>query len=63
MISETALNEFKKLYIEEFGEEISDAEATKLSINLLTIFDSVYRPAKKDWLNEVSENKENQLAQ
>lgn len=56
MISETALQEFKKLYAEEFGEEVSDEEAIKLSTNLLTLFNYIYRPVKKDWLAEFSEN-------
>ena len=56
MISETALQEFKKLYVEEFGEEISDEEAIELGINLLTIFNHIYRPVlKKDWIPAVSE--------
>lgn len=53
MISETALKEFKKLYVEEFGEEISDEEAIKLATNSLTIFNHIYRPLKKSWLDEV----------
>ena len=38
MLSETALQEFKKIYVEEFGEEISDEKATELGINLLSLF-------------------------
>ncbi len=56
MISETALQEFKKIWLEEFGEEISDDKATELGINLLTLFDHIYRPVKKSWLGDVSEN-------
>jgi hypothetical protein len=58
MISETALREFKELWSEEFSEEISDEQATELGINLLTIFDKVYRPVKKDWLQAVSEERD-----
>ena len=57
MISETALQEFKSLYVEEFGEEISDEKAIELSINFLTLFNHIYRPIKKDWLGAVSEDK------
>ena len=57
MISDAALQEFKKLYVEEFGEEISDERATELGVNLLTLFHHIYRPVKKDWLAVVS-NKE-----
>ena len=56
MISDAALQEFKKLYVEEFGEKISDEEATKLGINLLTLFNHIYRPIKKDWLAAVSDD-------
>ena len=56
MISETALQEFKKIWLEEFGEEISDEKATELGINLLTLFDHIYRPVKKSWLGATSEN-------
>jgi len=56
MISETALQEFKKLYVEEFGEEISDEQAMELGTSLLTLFDHIYRPVKKDWLDAVSDN-------
>jgi len=52
MLSEKALREFKELYLEEFGEEIDDAKATELAINLLTLFNHIYRPLKKEWLSE-----------
>lgn len=53
MLSEKALQEFKEIYREEYGEEISDEEALKLGINLLTIFDKVYRPVKREWAEEL----------
>lgn len=52
MLSEEALAAFKKLYIEEFGEEISDEEATELGVSLLSLFNQIYRPVKKEWLEE-----------
>jgi hypothetical protein len=55
MISETALQEFKRLYAEEFGEEISDEKAMELGSSLLSLFDHIYRPVKKKWLDEVSD--------
>lgn len=55
MISETALQEFKKLYVEEFGEEISDEQAMELGSSLLSLFDHIYRPVKKKWLDAVSD--------
>ncbi len=55
MISETALQDFKKMYLEEFGNEISDEKAMELGTNLLTLFHHIYRPVKKDWVREVSD--------
>ncbi len=57
MISETALQAFKKTYLEEFGEEISDEQAMELATSLLSLFDHIYRPVKKKWLDEVSDEK------
>lgn len=57
MISETALQEFKQLYAEEFNEKISDEQATELGTSLLTLFHHIYRPVKKDWLGEVFDDK------
>ena len=42
MLSDKALQEFKEIWLEEIGEEISDERATELGINLLTIFDKLY---------------------
>lgn len=58
MLSNLALQEFKKIYLEEFGEELSDEKATELGINLLTIFNHIYRPIKKDWLNKYKNHNE-----
>lgn len=58
MISETALQEFKKLWVEEFGEKISDEQAMELGTSLLSLFDRIYRPVKKSWFEKVSEVKE-----
>lgn len=59
MISETALQEFKKIWVEEFGEEISDERAVELGTNLLNLFHHIYRPVKKDWLVAVSDEEKN----
>jgi hypothetical protein len=49
MLSEASLEEFKKVYKEEYGYEISDADAFDLALNFLTIMNVVYRPVKKEW--------------
>lgn len=55
MISEKALEEYKALYKEEFGEEISNEKAMDEAVSLLTMFDAIYRPVKKSWLKEIDE--------
>lgn len=52
MISKESLEEFKRIWKEEFGEEISDQKATDEGIALLTMMNIVYRPIKKSWLEE-----------
>lgn len=59
MLSENALQEFKKIWREEFNEEISDEEAVSAGTSLLTLFDHIYRPVKKQWVETVPNNKEN----
>ena len=52
MLSKQALETFKKIWREEKGEDISDEKAAEEGINLLTLFNVIYRPIKKEWLNE-----------
>lgn len=62
MLSEKALAEFKAIWKSETGEDISDQDATAAAINLLTMFDTVYRPVKKEWLNELDEKEKREAA-
>lgn len=55
MISDEALKEYKKIYKEEFGEDISDEKAIGEATSLLTLFNVIYRPVKKEWLTELEE--------
>ncbi|OGN13826.1 MAG: hypothetical protein A3J47_03795 [Candidatus Yanofskybacteria bacterium RIFCSPHIGHO2_02_FULL_43_22] len=55
MISDEALEEYKKIYKEEFGEYISDEKTLELAINLLNIMNVVYRPIKREWLKDLDE--------
>lgn len=52
MISKEALEDFKKVWREEKGTEISDEDAMEEAIALLTLMNVVYRPIKKSWLEE-----------
>lgn len=42
MLSEKALDEFKKIYKEEYGENVSNQKASELATNLLVFFDHSY---------------------
>lgn len=52
MLSDKALQEFKRIFKEEKGFELSDEQAMEEAIALLTFYDKVYRPIKKSWLEE-----------
>ena len=57
MISKKALDEFKKIYKEEFGKKITDEKDVDLGTNLLTMFNAIYRPIKKSWIKEFESKK------
>lgn len=42
-MSKEAIDEFKKIYREEYGQELSDEEARKKAKQLLTLFKGTYR--------------------
>jgi hypothetical protein len=52
MISEKALKEFKEIWKEEYGEEITNKYALDRAINVLTFFKNIYRPIEKNWLEK-----------
>lgn len=45
MLSAEAIKEFKKIYFEEYGEEISTEEAAKQANALLRLYKAIYRPS------------------
>lgn len=47
MVSNEALAEFKRIWKDEYGTDISDAEAMPKAVALLALFDLVYRPITK----------------
>ena len=55
MLSDKALEEFKKIWREEKGEDISDEKAAEEAINLLTLMNAIYRPIKKEWVEELEQ--------
>lgn len=58
MISEQALQEFKVIWKKEFDQDISDKEAAEQALNLLNLFDAIYRPIKKESLNEYEKSRQ-----
>lgn len=50
MLSEKALGDFKQIIKEETGKQISDEVAIEEASALLTLMNLVYRPIKKQWL-------------
>lgn len=59
MISDVALNDFKKIWVDEFGTEIPDEVAVEEAVNLLTMFNVVYRPLKESDIDEYENGKSN----
>ena len=58
-----AIAEFKDLYQQEYGEEISDKEAADLFINLLMFYKYIYRRLPKNVSNDnsISPNHDNHV--
>lgn len=52
MLTKQALEEYKQLHREETGKVLPDDVLANEAINLLTLFNFVYRPIKKAWLQE-----------
>ena len=52
MLSKHALEEYKEIHRQETGEILPDDLLANEAINLLTLFNFVYRPVKKEWLQE-----------
>lgn len=61
MISDKALQEYKKIYKKKFGKEIDDVTAMEQAASLLTLVDAVYRPIKKEWMEEYNKKREKGL--
>jgi len=57
MISDAALKEFKEIWAEEIGTEISDEQAMEEATQLLTLFDAIYHPIKKEWVKQYDDDK------
>lgn len=56
MLSKQALEEYKEIHKQETNTVLADEVLLDEAINLLTLFDRVYRPIKKVWLQEYGRN-------
>jgi hypothetical protein len=56
MISKQALDEYREIHRQETGKVFSDDQLLDEAVNLLTLFNFVYRPIKKAWLQEYGRN-------
>jgi hypothetical protein len=52
MLTKHALEEYKEIHHQETGKVLPDDVLANEAINLLTLFNFVYRPIKKAWLQE-----------
>lgn len=57
MLSPDAITEFRELYQDELGMEISYEEASERAERFLRLFKLVYQPIPNDWLSQ-HKNKE-----
>ena len=48
MISQEVLDKYKKIYKKHFKKDISNEEAIKQAVNLLTLVKVVYRPMTRE---------------
>jgi hypothetical protein len=52
-MTDQALADFKKLWKDEFGEDLTDAIALEEATAIVTLFSTIYRPIKKEWLDDI----------
>lgn len=57
MLSKKALGSFKEIWRKEFKGDITDERATAEATALLTLFNAIYRPIRKDWLETSGDKK------
>ena len=60
MISDQALQEFKMIWKDETGQDMTDKEALDAAVALLHFFDAIYRPIPKLWSDRIRKPTPNQ---
>ena len=58
MISEKQLAEYKKIYKERFGKDITDQEALKQATKLLRLVEITYKPITVDEYKKLQKRRE-----
>ena len=53
MLDNDDIQEFKKLWQEEYGENLPDDVALSHAINYLTLLDKIYRRMPQQWMDDV----------
>src|SRR3989338_8364268 len=62
MLSKKAVDEFKKLYRDHYGEELNDFVASEAANRLVRMVELVYKPIPKAWEGEYNKIKKEQEA-
>ncbi|MBI5374199.1 MAG: hypothetical protein HZA77_02120 [Candidatus Schekmanbacteria bacterium] len=55
-ITQKAIDEFKAIYKEEFGEELSDEDALENATSIIILFEALCAPASEKSVVNISEN-------
>jgi hypothetical protein len=56
-LSKEAIQEFKQAYLDEFNEEISDAQAKEMGENLIALLRIIYRPIPEEIRHKYEQKK------
>lgn len=56
MLSKQAFDEFKAIYTQKYGA-VDEEVLFSLACSLLAGIDAIYRPIKKEWLDEYNNSK------
>jgi hypothetical protein len=57
MISKEELEKFKAIYRKKFGKDISDEEALRQAVSLITLVKAVYKPIERGGPEEIGRKK------
>ena len=62
MLPSEAIEEFKEIWKKCFPDiELNDEDAVRRANNLLDLYNAVYKPVKKEWLEELEKKDKSDL--